>query len=152
MQWEVPADWVYLVHGDQLDLYKRETTRVVYDRNGMVLCGSEMPQIELRRDKGLSQRSHQSYNFLFVLPSPNEVEDTFSDPMLLDLQWETQLHKSGEKVLLPALPGPFGDVNFEMLGRFGSFQHSQAWLRFHCRQWTVALVLRRGAVGEDTHE
>ena len=37
MQWEVPADWVYPVHGDQLDLYKHENTRVLYDHTGVVL-------------------------------------------------------------------------------------------------------------------
>ena len=114
---EVPADWVHPVQGDQPDLYKRETTRVVYGHTGMVLCGSEMPQIELRRDTGLTQRGHQSYSFLYVLPCPDEAENIFSDPMLLSLQWETQLHASGEKELLPVLPGPLGDFNSKILNK-----------------------------------
>ena len=91
---------------------------------------SEMPQSELRRDKGLTQRGHQSYSFMLVFSSPIQAEDTFSDMMLLNLQWETQLHKSGEKVLLPVLPGPFGDLTFKMLDRLDKSNTAKHGLGF----------------------
>ena len=85
-----------------------ETSRVFYDYSGVALCGSEMPCIELRRDPATVNAGYGCYNFLFVIPTPDEAaEIDFDHPNLIKMEWIKQKHAgSGEEVLLPWFPGP----------------------------------------------
>ena len=69
-QWsgDIPSDWIYPIKYNETRSYMVETARVVYDHAGFVLCGSEMPLIELRRDKSLTNQGITCYMFLFFQP------------------------------------------------------------------------------------
>ena len=55
-RWDLPSDWICPVKYNGPRSYMVETARVVYDHAGFVLCGSQMPRKELRRDKSLTSQ------------------------------------------------------------------------------------------------
>ena len=93
-----------------------ETARVVYDHVGFVLCGSQMPLIELRRDKSLTSQGYTCFSFLFVLPTPEESESLdFEEQALMKLEWAWLRHEPSVKdIQVRMLPGPFGDCEYNM--------------------------------------
>ena len=73
--------------------------------------------IELRRDPAKVNAGYGCYNFLFVIPTPDEaVEIDFDHPDLIKMEWIKQKHAgTGEEVLLPWFRGPFGDRAYTMM-------------------------------------
>ena len=65
-QWGMPSDWVYPVKYNDRRSYMVETARVVYDHAGFLLCGSEIPMFELKRDKSLTGKGHTCFSCMFV--------------------------------------------------------------------------------------
>jgi hypothetical protein len=116
-KWAVPSEWIYPILSGNPRKYMLETSRVFYDYSGVALCGSEMPCIELRRDPATVNAGYGCYNFLFVIPTPDEAaEIDFDHPNLIKMEWIKQKHAgTGEEVLLPWFPGPFGDRAYTMM-------------------------------------
>ncbi|MFM7988694.1 MAG: hypothetical protein ACKPKO_56215, partial [Candidatus Fonsibacter sp.] len=72
----------------------------------------------LRRDGYFTRKARNTYNFLFLIPTPEEAGlADFEHPQLVKLEWTEQTHSTGSKVLLPILPGPFGDYKWHMVGK-----------------------------------
>ena len=114
LNYDVPSEWVYPVRDnhrqDVIRSYAKEAARIVFDYAGIALCGSEMPIIELQRDPYFTRNAQSTYNLLFVIPTPEEAGMAeFEHPQLVKLKWVEQMHAKGSKVLLPVIPGPFGD-------------------------------------------
>jgi hypothetical protein len=137
-QWDIPSDWIFPIKYNQTRSYMIETARVVYDHAGFVLCGSEMPLIELKRDKSLTSQGITCYTFLFVLRYLEETEALdFEEQALTKLEWQTHRHEpSGKDVQVPLLPGPFGDAEYKMDIRVqqGFVQHKQLGAPAGCSQ------------------
>ena len=88
----------------------------MFDYAGIALCGSEMPIIELQGDAHFTRSAQNTFNLLFVIPTPEEAGMAeFDHPQLLKLEWVEQTHTKGTKVLLPIIPGPFGDYKWGMM-------------------------------------
>ena len=94
-----------------------ETLIVFYEYSGIALCGSEMPCIEFRRDPATVKAGHGCYNYLLVIPTPEEAaEIDFNHPYLIQVEWIKQKHAgTGVEVSLPWFPGAFGDRAYTMM-------------------------------------
>ncbi|MFM7988087.1 MAG: hypothetical protein ACKPKO_53115, partial [Candidatus Fonsibacter sp.] len=128
---DVPGEWVFPIRHNDVKLYAKEAARLVFDYIGIALCGSAMPVIELRRDAYFTRKARNTYNFLFVIPTPEEAGlADFEHPQLVKLELAEQTHSIGSKVLLPILPGPFGDYKWYMGGASKTHRQMQnlAWV------------------------
>ena len=104
----------------------------MFDYAGIALCGSEMPIIELQRDPYFTRNAQSTYNLLFVIPTPEEAGMAeFEHPQLVKLKWVEQMHAKGSKVLLPVIPGPFGDYKWSMLHKQDTSQTALKGLGFN---------------------
>ena len=99
---------------------------------GIALCGSAIPIIELQRDAYFTRSARNTFNLLFVIPTPEEAGMAeFDHPQLLKLEWVEQTHSKGTKVLLPIILGPFGDYKWGMLERQDHSQTARHGLGFN---------------------
>ena len=55
----------------------------------------------------------------------------FDHPQLVKLEWAQQIHRSGTEVLLPIIPGPFGDRKFSILDRQDRSANAKRGLGFN---------------------
>ena len=62
-----------------------------------------MPCIELRRDPATVNAGHGCYNYLLVIPTPEEADEVdFNHPNLIKMGWIKQKHAgTGEEVSSP---------------------------------------------------
>ncbi|MFM7980622.1 MAG: hypothetical protein ACKPKO_15015, partial [Candidatus Fonsibacter sp.] len=115
---DVPGELVYPVRHNDIKHYAKEAARLVFDYTGIGLCGSAMPIIELRRDAYFTRNARNTFNMLFLIPTAEEAGMAeFDHPQLVKLEWAEQTHSTGSKVLLPVMPGPFGDYKWYMVDR-----------------------------------
>ena len=78
-------DWVFPVKEAKVQSYMAKAARNVSDHTVVLLCGSNMPCIELQRGhkKTVVNPGRQLYHFLCVLPDPTEAAGyEFTDPKL----------------------------------------------------------------------
>ena len=128
----MPSEWVKPVRQNDIRSYAKEAARIVFDYAGIALCGSEMPIIELQRDARFTRSAQNTYNLLFVIPTPEEAGMAeFEHPQLVKLEWAEQTHSKGTKVLLPIIPGPFGDYKWGMLDRQDKSEAARKGLGFN---------------------
>jgi hypothetical protein len=121
LRYDVPSEWVYPVRHNDIKSCAKAAARIVFDYAGIALCGSEMPIIELQRDAHFTRSAQNTYNLLFVIPTPEETaminSENFEHPQLVELEWTERTHGKGSKVWLPIIPGPFGDYHWSMMPR-----------------------------------